>query len=479
MSIPLTIEELYSYQQQDLAWFIEHPLSMLLYEPRMGKTVVSSFIMSRAPGLEVALVICPKNALSSWRDHIEPIYKAHWPEKSVEVRLVMGKEADRWKLWTKPCTCDLTVFVITYGIFDQDIETLYDKPSMKKLGFTFDAIFADEVHKRFKNRKNKSLDRLATLMKVHNVPRLHPMSGTMTSKAGPIDFWAMLNVLNRKVFSSYWRFAYQFSEIIENGFGKEIIGPKNVQQFHKILDFYARRRFRAIERPDMPKVQRQVISVNMTNKQEFLIDALGEDSFVWAGDQLIVATTSLETSLRRRQILACPAVFDPTLGEGAAFDDFLTRIMGDKDSEQKVLHCVLFTNFASALPFFEKRLRKEGIDDVFVLRGGMALEEMDECIQKYKDTQGVMLCSIQYAQAFSLAPAQECYFIGYSWDPNDNVQAEDRLVPQTGDYTITAYYYGYNHTSDKEVARAMDSKSRSISLTMGSAKIFQDPPVEI
>ncbi|MEM3041555.1 MAG: hypothetical protein QXG97_05985 [Nitrososphaerota archaeon] len=38
-----------------------------------------------------------------------------------------------------------------------------------------------------------------------------------------------------------------------------------------------------------------------------------------------------------------------------------------------------------------------------------------------------MLCTIDFAQSFSLDTVETAYMLGFDWDPNDNLQAEGRL----------------------------------------------------
>src|SRR5690606_26355302 len=116
--------------------------------------------------------------------------------------------------------------------------------------------------------------------------RFHALSGTMASKGGPADFWALLNMIDPQKFSSYWQFANTFVEYIDNGFGREAIGPKNLEQFWALMDRYSRRRFREECAPYMPKVQRELLRIPPTAEQTKFWTNLKADNFAWVGDEL-------------------------------------------------------------------------------------------------------------------------------------------------------------------------------------------------
>ena len=467
----MAIEPLRSYQEEDLPFFLVNPRSMILYEPRMGKTVIACNVMAHDNDCERILIVCPKNAMGVWYDHIKEWFAYICPEFTLDIRLVRGKGSkasfERNKVWTNPIRCAITVWIVTFGALDRDIEFL-QLPSTIKSGLTFDTVIGDEIHRRLRNRKNKTTKYIKWLCRPQVCKRVHMLSGTMAGKGGPQDFWAVLNILNPGEFSSFWRYANQWCETTNNGFGMEIIGPKNLRMFHQnILDRYSRRRFRKDTK--MPKIQRSLKKVEATTEQLKIVHGLQTDSLAWIGDKLIVAATSLEAVLRKRQVLTCPKLLNPELGYGAALED-LIEYLTDEDNElsEDDKHIVIFSDFRKALPWFEHALKGAGFENVWQLYGGMEFELQQERINLFRKTKGIILCSTQYAQAFSLVPATQCFHIGYAWDPNDNKQAEDRLVPQEGENPIDSYYYGYRGI-DEGIAESVSIKNKLISLTIGSA----------
>lgn len=303
------------------------------------------------------------------------------------------------------------------------------------------------------------------------------LSGTLAGKNGPLDFWACLNVVAPGLFTSYWKFAYRYMEIVDGQYGKEVISIRDLRGWHALLDCWSRRRFRAIDAPGMPAVQRSLRRVDLDTRQRNIYHQLVNQDYVWSNDTLIIAQNSLEWALRVRQLLTCPAMLDPALGVGAAMNDLIERLTDD-DATDDDRHTVIFTEFAKAIPFFVESLQGAGFKHVYTLQGGMEPEDLANVVDAFRKNRGIVICSIKYAQAFSLEPAKESHSIGYSWDPADNKQAEDRLVPQAGVNPILANYYCYRDTYDEEVAYTVNMKNKLVTVTMGTAHELLDEGVE-
>lgn len=463
---------LYHYQEEDLPFFLSHKKAMILYEPRLGKTYLTTHIFAYDPECNRVIVCCPKNAFHEWRIHFEELFPTLC-NRSVEVRIIRGKGSravqQRQELWTKPTKADLLVYITTFAAMQNDLKFLMLPATRGLMAGTY-GIIGDEVHKQMRNRKNKSVELMRQLVNMPRTKRFHPLSGTLANKGGPLDFWPILNIINRLEFSSYWKFAYSFMEIVDGAYGKEFIEPKNLKQFWSILDRYSRRRFKHICRPDMPKVQRSRLKLEPTLEQINMVNVLKDEGFIFSGDSGVVAATSLEQTLRFRQIAACPRIFGPDFGYGVAIEDLTERLLDeDMSPTPDDRHVVIFSEFRTALDLFAEYLSAHGFQHIFKLHGGLEPEEQHARIKAFRETKGIMLCTSTYAEAFSLSPAQQCFHIGYSWDPNVNRQAEDRLVPQQGDYTISSMYYTLDGI-DNDLAHTLDSKSDRISITINRSQ---------
>jgi SNF2 family DNA or RNA helicase len=463
--------EEWDFQNEDVPFFLSHLKSMVLYEPRLGKTVVTCKTLALDPETRTVVIACSKNAFQTWMDHIPAAFARYAPNRTVEVRLIRGKgsnaKAQREAEYKKVRTADVTVYITTFNAL------INDYPFLTAGKARFDTVVGDEVHTKLKKRTNKSCIIFRDF--VGKARRFMALSGTLAGKWGPADYWAILNMCNRKEFPSFWNFVHMFCHVVDNGFGMEVTGIKNIDEFRRLMDRYARLRLRKTVRPQMPQTVRALRRVEMTPEQAKLYSEL-EDFKVaeTPSGGLIVAANSLEENMRRRQILACPAMLDPKLGVGGAFEDLVDQLLEAKENDDREgQHLVVYSAFRRALDPWENYLRANGFNNVWQLYGGTEPEELTSKISKFKSTMGIILCTTKFAQAFSLASAKHCYHIGYEYDPNDNIQADDRLVPTVGDYAINSTYYSYRDTADEIIAERINIKQQLITLTVEDHRLLK------
>lgn len=470
------IEPLRPFQEEDLPFFLhEAPKSLMLYEPRLGKTVEVCNILPRDPNCKRILIACSKNAFLTWIEHLPLWYKHLAPDLDIEIRIIRGKHsnaaAQRHKTWTHPITRTVTIYLVTFEALLGDDQFLLDNHVY------FDTVIGDEVHRKLRGRKTKTTTQFRRLVRQAN--RFHALSGTLAGKWGPGDYWNLLNIIDHKIFGSYWHFVNTFCYLIENQWGKQILpGVRNESTWKKLLSRYARVRLREIVAPQMPKIQRDLIHVEMNKEQAELYKVLGKEMFAFTPEGgIIVAANSLEKNTRKRQILTCPKILDSTLGVGGAMEDLTQRLLEAKEEEDVFgYHVVIFSAFRAALSHFQDHLRSAGFQYVDILSGGAEPEDVAAITDRFRRNRGIILCTTSFAQAFSLVPAQQCFHIGYDYDPNNNKQAEDRLIPQQGQNPINSWYYAYKETDDDLLAYNINIKSQVIHYT--TAPLVQNQGTE-
>jgi SNF2 family DNA or RNA helicase len=432
---------------------------LLLYEMGLGKTVVTTKAMYDT-NVRMILIVCPKNAIKVWENHI-----CEWFEG---LDVAAGKTSEetettfhiwRWRkkyqnaqkrqaLWrSRDPGAKVNIYIITYAAFVRDKAHFIYK---------YDCIVLDEA-KRIRNKKSKAFEALKPLCR--NSTYLWELTGTPGRT--PANFWTMFHLLDHKSFSSYWQFVGAFMVIIKNGFGQmETISWKNKAQW----DWWLSQKATILTKEDVghtPTI-RGKLYVDMDEDQERLYREMEADMMMLTSDGIFLASTSMEQTLRYRQLLVCPKILDPNASIGAAFADFTESLVeGEIDP-----HTVCFTPFTQAFDHYELYLQKHGFKHVYRLQGGLDPDEQERRIKAWRETKGIMLCSIMYAQAFSLEPAKACYFFGYEWDPEDNRQAEERLNRLTTPYQVNAYYYIYEGTYDEQQCEIVNFKQQQANRTL-------------
>jgi SNF2 family DNA or RNA helicase len=454
------------FQEEDYNWLLDprHSKNMVLYDRGLGKTVIATRRNIEA-GVGTSQVICPGNARGTWEKHTKEWYSHFYPGYDVDVFKVEGTPAKRKKIWDELLHPERTrqkrQFICTYHTIVRDAKNILSPRHLKAM----DQIDMDEAHK-LRNRKSQNFKALQPILRNHEFFSF--LTGTPISR-GPQEFWTYLNCINPKYFSSYWRHVGQFCEVIDGFWGKEIIGPRNLSAHNHLLQQYAR--VRSLDDPEisaqMPKSSRVPVWCTMDNEQASLYLRIQEDKEAFTPDgKLILGATSMEQMIRFRQLLVCPRIFSPELGLGAAFENFLD-IIEDGDINDK--HTVIFTPFKSAFKHFRAELERRKYL-VFELSGGITDAERDYQIAQWRGHQGIMLCTIPYAESFSLEPSKYSHFIGYEWDQNANIQAEGRLRRLTTTYPVTHHYYRFQGTVEDGQAHVVDFKSSNVQSTMQGAR---------
>jgi SNF2 family DNA or RNA helicase len=266
----------------------------------------------------------------------------------------------------------------------------------------------------------------------------------------------MFNLIDPGKFGSYWRFVEAFYVTQKNHFGgKELLAFKNQDSWFDLL----RRKASIVTKSDIGHTEtiRAAKYAELTDVQAKYLQEYEENMFAVIDDRIDIAQTSLVQSVKYRQLLCCPAIIEPSFGVGGALEDLVEGFKeGDHDP-----HCVIFTPFTESFSHFRKYLAEAGYKDVQTLQGGMDPDEQERRITTWRQSRVPILVSISYAQAFSLEPAEECFFIGRSYDPDENEQAEERLNRLTTSYAVTAHYYLFEGTYDERQFQILDTKSRT------------------
>jgi len=436
----------------------------------LGKTVGVCAIGGRAK-LQRWLIICPDNAFSVWRDEAPRWIEHFWPEADVMSEFIDQAPDERLSRWNGQVVLEqnrILLSIVTYDTFIRDWGETVKIPGKRKKMVRFrprsqyqipNIVVLDEA-KRIRNPESISFRVIQRFLEYYNVQRVFPMTGTPGHQ--PRHFWTMLNIIDPKYFRSYWKFIYAFHEVIDNGWGQEILEPKNLIEWHKLLVKY----FSVVKEDDegiadqRPPMTRQLLTIDMEPAQKTIYDNLIKDLFHIDTESgiAIVAQNELALATRLRQVLICPAILDPSAGVGAAIKDFADTVEpGD--------HNVIFTPFTKAFPHFQEYLEGRKFK-THLLYGGMGTSQRDSVLQEYKSSGGTVICSTLYAQAFSLEPATRSFAIGYDWDPDNNRQAEKRLHRLTTTNPVTAYYYTFRSTFDERLCNILNIKMEHLNLTI-------------
>lgn len=454
--------QLRPYQQEGVKFMCNKTHNLNFDDMGLGKTVCTLFTaLYKMQDMNVyadtfeehVLVLCPVKALGVWQAELRNWF-------GVSSIVYSGTPAQRKKL----------VAEIPHHLF---IVTTYGM--LKEMGsFHIRGLICDEIHESsagLLNHKNKTYAKVASFYS--RIRWSFLLTGTPV-RQGVIDLYAPLHLADGNVFRNYWQFVNKYCIVMETPFGKEIQrNPKDIDGFRKLLDHYRLRRIKSEVLKDLPGKQRQAIPLKMTKKQTKAHQEIMNE-FIYADeDSAVVAPNAMTAILRCRQLLVTPRL----LGideDGAAFDYLKAE---GRDLLENGKCFVVYTPFKMAIPLLEDLIKELGLGTkVFKLMGGLQPSEFANQWQgflDYKSNNKVLLCVIKSGASFHATCASDCYFLGYEWDFNLDVQAEDRLCRLGQKDFVHCRYLVHEDSVDDLVKEKINDKNASSNWIVGTEEQYR------
>lgn len=387
-----------------------------------GKT---SVVLSAARELDVMSmnVLCSGNALWAW------YRQAHqWLPKEMTDRCIVMEHMNaeqRARAWNDPYW---RLRIAKVGTFRVDYDRISTVPTL---------VVGDECQKWLRKRTSKTAEQIVEYFNATKYAAL--TSGTGISR-GRQDFYPALQALRPKRFKSYWRFVNQYMYTVRGQFGMEILGPRNTDSFREVT---ADTIFRPKSPVVLPEILRDRLYVEMTDAQANMYNSLKEQMYYYlSSGELLLTQNTLSLLTRARQVLCCPKILDPGINTcGAGIEGVLDHMEEDSDRQ----HCVWFTPFVDAIPYMQQALHAKGYEHQVVFQHGMDMSDIGEREEIFRSNpKCVAICSTMYAQSYELETGNPAYHIGYSFNPDDNEQAEGRLRRRTTLRNAINSFYVFN-----------------------------------
>lgn len=362
-----------------------------------------------------ALLIARPSTQSVWLNQA-------WRWKTQTPYIIDGQKKQRLKLWDE--VSKYSFMASTLETIRQDIDIVAKIP--------WQIIIMEEAHK-VSNRKTSGWK---------TVKKLHPEHFILITgspmRRGFGDLWALLNICDPTRWSSYWGYLQSYGFMQKNEYGAwEVLGLKEGELLARAISPYYLSRTMPEEVPAKTRILDH--KLNLTDGQAQLYDDLVEEMVSELSDgSMLVAQNDLVRLTRLRQILCTPKILDPNQDYGALLEH-LGEMLEDTDDH----HFVVFTPFSAAIPIIRHYLlfaAKIDQEKIFSLQGGLKALEVSQIIEAWQKAQGVMICTIPFAESFDLVPATWAYFCGFAWSPDSNLQAEDRLRRMTTKVKTFFYY---------------------------------------
>lgn len=288
----------------------------------------------------------------------------------------------------------------------------------------FDGLIVDECH-RLRNFKTKQSECVFRLGKLAN--KKLALTGTPAVK-GAQDFYGILHFLYPTRFNSYWQFVERYFVVTEDYMGHRELGDVKAgrkDEFKELIGFISVQRKREDVMKWLPEKQRITIYSQMDKKQLKMYNDMAEDMLAIDEDVEVDTALVLTQFLRLRQICLDPRLLG--FKEAGAKTKALLEWLDDNREP-----VVIMSMFTSYYDLIQQDIEKLGLK-VGRLDGKMSNAQKDQAATDFQAGKiDVLLCNILSAGVgFTLDKAKVILFMDKAWNPSDNEQAEDRVVPTT------------------------------------------------
>lgn len=397
------------YQNDDVSFLIERGSCLVLNEPRTGKTPTMIKVLENLIPKTI-LIVAPSSLTYNWSKEIEkwsnvlvPYVYSGTPKQREKIM----KEYKKQTLYGKAL------------IVSKD--TLKVDKELQDMAFT--VMIVDEAHflRNWKTAQSVAINKVSAKIK-------YALTGTPAVKHA-VDVYGLLHFINPEAFPSYWQFADRYFVIDEDRWGKNI-GKVKTHREKELIEYMAinsvqRKRKEVMEW--LPNAQHQNLYVKMEGKQLKLYDQM-MDKFFATDDETgneIDTMNVLNQILRLRQLC-----LDPRL---LGFD-----VVGEKTkalleyAENNTDPFIVMTTFSSYFKLVKSDLEKLG-KKVGIIDGSISQKQKFQTAESFqKGGYDILLCNIIAAgTGFTLDRSDTVIFLDKDFNPANNEQAQDRIVPTT------------------------------------------------
>ena len=454
------------FQRAGVFYALEAERSFLADEMGLGKTI-QALATLEASDAYPALVICPASVKLNWLRET----RTWLPNRMATVFEALPLEHD--------------ITIINYEQLTK-LVTKSDAPR-KELANKLKAVVLDESQ-YIKNHKAKRSARAKALGT--DVPVRLCLTGTPVLNR-PQELIGQLEFLDRlDEFGGFWGFAKRFCNPKHNSYGYDLSGSDNLEELNtRLRGTCYIRRTKAEVLTELPKKQRTIVPVTITNRAEYhraqtkLIAWLRENA---AKDQEFLASIAhlpheeIQTQIRERANSVAERARRAeelvrigklkqlaAIGKLTAVEQWVETFL---ESGEKL---VLFAHHKEIVGQLAERFSANAIT------GSTPPERRQELVDSFQnDTDAkLIVCNIKAGGlGITLTAASNVCFVELDWTPAAHDQAEDRCHRITQKDSVNAWYLLADDTIDTEIYDIIEAKRAVVdAATDGNADASEAP----
>lgn len=431
------------YQNDDVNYLTARGSALVLNEPRTGKTPTMISVI-KALGTKKNLVVCPSSLVLNWAKE----FAIWYPE--CKVRAIAGDKKKRMEQLNEYAffsKSEINVLIISKDTLKIELKSQLEDLKV-------DTMIVDEAHFL---RNHKSAQSQAIFEVGANYR--YALTGTPAVKHGS-DIYGLLHFIDPEKYTSFWQFTDRYWDINDNGWGKDLGDAKGYreEELKTILEINSVQRKRKDVMQWLPTATHQTIPVEMDKAQVKLYDQMFDEFMATEGegDDLhgVDTMNKLTQLMRLRQLCLDPRLlgFKPVGAKTKALLEF-----ADGMSEPFVVMTTFSSYFKLVKPDLEEMGKKVGVID-----GSVSKSQRDKLVTKFQAGKiDILLCNIIAAgTGLTLDRSDTIVFLDKAFNPADNEQAQDRIVPTTKEryHPINVISLVVSGTVDERVNEILDRK---------------------
>lgn len=435
------------YQRVDVAYLKELKAAGVFNEQRTGKTPTILTVV-RELELKTVLVVCPASLLHNWKKEI-----GIWVGDHTACQVVKGTPKQRAAMYER---MQGRFTVVSYETLRNDIKHVES--------IRLDCVIVDEAH-RLRNRDTKQSKALYSLQ----ADRKYALTGTPTVQHGT-DLFGILQFLHPERYKSYWEWTKRYFNVYETYGGMEVGNYREATK-NELLEtvgmMCVQRKRKDVMQwlPDKTYIE---LPVSMDTKQRKVYQEMLDTFTVELdnGELIADAPTVLAQLTRLRQICLDPGLLeiDAPSAKTNAILEYL------EDNPQPVVVMSMFTSYLHRLAnILQSKKYKVGI-----LHGGLNSADKAKAVADFQSGHtDYLLCNIISAGVgHTLDRADTIIFTDKAWNPTDQQQAEDRIVPVAEDrnHAINIVTFPIADTVDSMIDEILKRKENITEVINSGAK---------
>lgn len=440
----------FEYQKEGIEWLINHPNSLLLDAPGLGKSIQVIYTaeeLKNQKQIEHCLIICGINTLkNNWKKEIQK-------HSNLDCIIIGEKINSKGKITytsikerAEQLYNPIKEFFIIINIESLRSNTVID--AIRNSKNNFDMIAFDECHKA----KSPSSDQGKNLLKLAKVGKYHyGLTGTVLVNS-PLDAFVPLKFIGEEK-STYTNFKRYYC-IYQNLFGhQQIAGYKNIEVLKNEINNCSLRRTKdLLDLPPKVIVPEYIDLPEAHNKfYEDLRKGITEEA-----DRINIKTTSLLGLVTRlREAATCPTMISTKDFGNAKIERTCDLVEEICSNNEKI---VIFSTFKEPLYILYGLLKKY---DPLLCTGDQPEEEINSSIDNFqnKDENKIMLCTTsKMGTGITLTRASYEIFLDCPWTPAEFEQCCDRCYRIGTNKPVIIYKLIARNTIDERIQVILERK---------------------